>query len=184
LKNFKGKHFIFASSGSVENLDSIYALTKKLAEEIIIQYCTQNQIEYTIFRFYNVIGSDFGIEPTNPDGLFYALSQASERGYIEIYGKDYDTPDGTAIRDYIHVMEVAHAIKRATLKASNGIESLGHGVGYSVLEVVETFKRVNGENFKIKYKEKRKGDTQKSVLENVSSYMESLYSLEEMLKLR
>jgi UDP-glucose 4-epimerase len=185
LDKFKGNHFIFASTGAAAGeLFSPYAMSKRVCEDLIIDHCKKRNINYTIFRFYNVIGSSFGIEPSNPDGLFYALFQANKKGFINIYGKDYNTKDGTCVRDYVHVMEVCEAIKSCVDKPSNNIESLGHGNGYTVKEIVEIFKKVNKYNFDIKYMEKRKGDIESSVLNNVSPYMKSLYSIEEMLHIK
>jgi UDP-glucose 4-epimerase len=183
LNKFKGNHFIFASTGAADgNLESPYAISKKICEDIIIEQCKKRNINFTIFRFYNVIGSDFGIEPTNPDGLFYALLQANKKGFMNIYGKDYNTKDGTCVRDYVHVMEICNSIKDCLYKPSNNIESLGHGKGYTVKEIVEIYKKVNDCNFQIKYLNRRAGDLESNVLKNVSIYMKNLYSIEKMLK--
>jgi UDP-glucose 4-epimerase len=183
LQTIKTKHFIFASSGTAGQPDSIYGLTKNIGEKMVIDFCTKNKIDYTIFRFYNVIGSHYGIEPTNKDGLFYNLIKASETGVFNIYGNDYNTPDGTAIRDYIHVMEVCNSIVKSLDKPSNSIESLGTGVGYSVLQIARKFMEVNNTIFKITFKERRDGDLEKTVLDNPSRYFTKIYSLEELLKI-
>jgi len=182
IRNIKSKHFIFSSTGAAEYCYSPYGVSKRAAEDVIKEYCAVHRpIPYTIFRFYNVIGSD-GIKPTNPDGLFYNLLKAKNSGNFTIYGKDYETPDGTCLRDYVHVNEICNAIKKAIDKPSNSIESLGHGVGYSVKEIVNKFQIVNDCNFDVKYGPRRQGDLPVSVLENVSPYMENLYTIEELLK--
>ena len=135
-----------------------------------------------MFRFYNVTGTD-GFPATNPDGLFYKLNEAIETGTFSIYGGDYDTRDGTAIRDYVHVNEICHAIDRSIYKPSNSIENLGHGKGYSVKEIVETFKKVNNVNFEVKIEDRREGDPPKNVLDSVSNYMKEIYTLEDYLKI-
>lgn len=183
LDKFNGEHFIFASTGAVDYLNSPYALSKKACEEIIVDQCKKRGINYTIFRFYNIIGSSFGIKPTNPDGLFYALCNAANNGSINIYGSDYDTPDGTCIRDYVHVMEICNAIKAAIDEPSNSIECLGHGNGYSVLELTKIFQEVNNVDFDINFVDRRQGDIEKSVLKDVSKYMQNQYTIEEMLKI-
>ena len=183
LNNFGGNNFIFASTGAVEQMNSPYAISKRVCEDIIIEHCLKKNINFTIFRFYNVIGSINNIKPTNPDGLFYALSKAPENGYINVYGNDYETIDGTCIRDYVHVMEICDALKMAISTPSNKIESLGHGKGHSVLELINTFKQVNNIDFDIVFMNRRPGDSVISVLNNVSSYMKELYSIEEMVKL-
>jgi UDP-glucose 4-epimerase len=183
LNKIKTKNFIFASTGAVEYMNCPYAISKKACEEIIQQYCDKNNIPYTIFRFYNVIGSD-GIMPTNPDGLFYALVKAIDTKQFEIYGNDYDTPDGTCIRDYVHVNEICNAIIKAIDTPANKIESLGHGQGNSVLTIVNKFKEVNGVDFEVKFVERRAGDIECSVLTDVSTYLSNTYTIDELLKLR
>lgn len=182
LENIKCKNFIFASTGAADQLTSPYGLSKKAAEEIVIQYCKNHDITYTIFRFYNVIGMD-GISPTNPDGLFYALINASKTGTFNLYGNDYNTPDGTCIRDYVHVNEVCNALKLAVDNPSMTIENLGHGKGHSVSQIIDIFKRVNNVDFDINLKSRREGDIEISILNNVSKYMHSLYSIDELLKI-
>jgi len=182
LKNIKTKHFIFASTGAVEGLNSPYGLSKKAAEEIVIQYCTENNIDYTIFRFYNVVGSD-GICIRNPDGLFYNLLKSKDTGVFTIFGDDYDTDDGTCVRDYVHVNEICEAIKLAIEKPSNKIENLGHGCGTSVLEMFNIFKKSNNLDINFEYAPRREGDMAESVLKDVSSYMKKMYSTEDLLKI-
>jgi len=182
LKNIKYKSFILASTGAAQNCDSAYGTSKKAAEDVVREYCTKKEIPYTSFRFYNVIGSE-GYQPTNPDGLMTNLIKAMDTGEFTIYGKDYDTihGDGTCVRDYVHVMEICDAIRTAIEKPSNSIECLGHGVGYTVKEIVNLFCKVNNVDFDIKYGPRRQGDSANSVLEDVSPYMKSLYTIEELL---
>lgn len=182
LQTFKTKNFIFASTGTVEHMNCPYAISKKACEEIIEEYCKNNNINYTIFRFYNVIGSD-GIKPTNPDGLFYALIKAIETKTFNIFGNDYNTIDGTCVRDYVHVNEICNALIKAIFKPSNSIESLGHGTGKSVLEIVNTFKHVNNVDFNINFVDRRPGDIETSVLKTKSTYLTSLYTFEDLLKI-
>jgi UDP-glucose 4-epimerase len=182
VNKIKTKNFVFASTGAAEYCYSPYGVSKRAAEDIVREYCTQHSPkDYSIFRFYNVIGTD-GIQPTNPDGLFYKLIEATHSGEFTIYGKDYDTPDGTCLRDYVHVNEICQALETAIEQPSNSIECLGHGVGYSVSEIVNLFCRVNDVDFDIKYGPRRKGDLPISVLKNVSSYMKQLYTMEELVK--
>ena len=176
-------HFIFASTGAASNPDSPYGLSKKVVESLVRNYCTLNNIDYTIFRFYNVIGSAYEIDPTNHDGLMYNLMKARETGEFNLYGNDYDTLDGTAVRDYIHVLEICKAIKLAIQRPSNLLlENLGSGRGYTVQQIIDTFKKVNGCDFNVNVKPRRKGDLAHSVLHDVSPYMQKQFTLEEMLK--
>lgn len=181
LRNITTNNFIFASTGAAEGLGSNYGISKRAAENCIREYYADNQ-PYTIFRFYNVIGCD-GIDPTNPDGLFYNLIRASKTGKLTIFGRDYNTHDGTCIRDYVHVNEICNSLTKAIESPSNTIENLGHGVGTSVKEIAQLFQKVNNVKFEISYGPKRQGDLMVSVLKNPSKYMEKLYSLEELLKI-
>ena len=186
LNKIKTKNFIFASTGAADGCASAYGISKRAAEDVVREYCTTHRpTPYTIFRFYNVIGSTV-VTPTNPDGLMYNLMKARDTGYFTIFGNDYNTEDGTCVRDYVHVNEICDALRSAIEKPSNQIECLGHGIGYTVAEIVELFKKVN--NIKnidllIKVGPRRKGDLETSVLANVSPYMKELYSLEELVKI-
>ena len=184
INKIKTKNFIFASTGAAELCESAYGISKRAAEDVVREYCTTHRpTPYTIFRFYNVIGTD-GFKPTNPDGLMYNLIKAIDTDEFTIYGKDYEqSEDGTAIRDYVHVNEICHALKLAIEKPANSIESLGHGVGYTVREIVNKFQEVNNTFFDVKYGPRRKGDVAVSVLEDVSSYMKNLYTMDDLLRI-
>jgi len=182
INKVKTKNFIFASTGAAQDCESAYGISKRAAEDVVREYCTQhNTKDYTIFRFYNVIGSD-GFAPTNPDGLMYNLMKAHETGEFTIFGTDINSYDGTCVRDYVHVNEICDALRSAIEKPSNQIECLGHGVGHSVRDIVNLYKKVNNVEFLVKHGPRRKGDLAVSVLDNVSPYMKELYSLEELLK--
>lgn len=146
------------------------------------QYCQEESIPYTIFRFYNVIGSD-GIAPTNPDGLMLNLIRAPKTGKFTIFGNDYNTADGTAVRDYVHVNEICQALIKAIEHPANCTENLGHGHGSSVLEMVELFKQVNDVDFDVSFGPRRSGDLERSVLDEPSDYLPTLYSIEDLLKI-
>ena len=181
LKYTPCDNFIFASTGAAENPIVPYSLSKRVAEDIVKEYCVSNNKDYTIFRFYNVIGSA-GFPPTNPDGLFYNLIKAEETGWFNLFGDDYNTDDGSAIRDYVHVMEICHSIMMAIEEPANGLENLGHGVGHSVFEICRGFMQANGKNFNIKCVPRRDGDAERTVLKDVSRYMKELYTFEELMK--
>ena len=183
LCNIKMKNFILASTGAAAGCESPYGVSKRAAEDCTKQFCEAAKIPFTIFRFYNVIGSE-GFTPTNPDGLMYNLMKAPETGKFTIFGADYDcSADGTCVRDYVHVMEICDAIRTAINKPSNSIECLGHGVGYTVQEMVNLFQRVNQVSFDVVNGPRRAGDMASSVLEEVSPYMRNLYSMEDLLKI-
>jgi UDP-glucose 4-epimerase len=182
INKVKTKNFIFASTGAADSCESAYGISKRAAEDVVKEFCTKHRpTPYTIFRFYNVIGSD-GFAPTNPDGLMYNLIKARETGEFTIFGTDYErTSDGTCVRDYVHVNEICDALMQAIEKPSNSIECLGHGVGYTVKEIVNLFQKVNDVDFDVIKGPRRKGDIEVSVLENVSPYMRNLYTMEELL---
>jgi UDP-glucose 4-epimerase len=191
LNKIQTKNFIFASTGAAALCESAYGVSKRAAEDVVKEYCTvHNPTPYTIFRFYNVIGSS-GYAPTNPDGLMYNLMRSEYTREFTIFGNDYDTPDGTCIRDYVHVDEICEAIRIAIEEPANKIECLGHGVGYTVKEMVDIFERVNDarlgegtdEAITVSYGPRRQGDVAVSVLEEVSPYMKNLYSIDELLRL-
>lgn len=183
LNKVKTKNFIFASTGTAQDCLSAYGVSKRAAEDVVRSYTKMANADYTIFRFYNVIGSTV-VMPTNVDGLFYNLNKARESGEFTIYGNDYpNTVDGTCVRDYVHVEEVCHALRMAIEKPANNTECLGHGVGYTVREMANMFQDVNQCEFEVKYGPRRPGDIEYYVLENISPYMKNLYSIENLLKI-
>ena len=181
--------FVFASTCQV-NEPHVYGKTKLIGEHLVKDYCETKAIPHTIFRFGNVAGSA-GYRPTNFDGLMYNLMKAKDTGTFYLYGDDYDTRDGTALRDYIHVMEVCYAIQKAIEVPSCVVgaetypfyEYLGHGVQYTVMECVNAFKKANNCDFEVIVKPRRDGDPDSTDLYVVSPYMlEKRCTLEEMMK--
>ena len=183
LNTLKCKNFVFASTGAAEGMQSPYGISKRMAEDCVKSFCTKNKIDFTIFRFYNVIGAT-AANPTNPDGLFYNLLQAPSKGSFTIYGNDYNTIDGTAERDYVHVNEICYSIEKAIDKPSGKIENLGHGVGNTVQEMVYMFKHFNQVDFKVEYGPRREGDIESSVLDHPSDYMKAIYSMKDLLRMK
>lgn len=191
INKIKTKNFIFASTGAADLCISPYGVGKRAAEDVVTEYYTKHKPgPFTIFRFYNVIGTS-GYPPTNPDGLMYNLMMSAETRSFTLFGDDYETPDGSCVRDYVHVDEICDALRTAIEKPSNKIECLGHGVGYSVKEMFNIFLKVNEEYLyrdnndavMLKIGPRRKGDAPYSVLEDVSPYMKNLYSIEDLLKI-
>lgn len=188
LRHIKCDNFIFASTGAAELCQSAYGISKRAAEDIVKEQ--RGDQPFTIFRFYNVIGSS-GYDPTNPDGLMYNLMKSKETREFTIFGNDYETIDGTCVRDYVHVDEICYALKLAIERPANKIECLGHGVGYTVREMVDIFERVNEDTLyendpdaiSIKIGPRRAGDAPYSVLDDVSNYMVNLYNIEDLLRL-
>jgi UDP-glucose 4-epimerase len=183
LKNITTKKFVHASTGSAGPMNNPYGISKRAAEEIVDQWCRTNDIPFTIFRFYNVTGTD-GMDPTNPDGLMWNLMNAEKTGVFNLFGDDYDTEDGSAVRDYTHVNEICTALISAIEESTNQIENLGHGVGTTVKQMINLYKRINECDFEVKICPRREGDLERSVLDNPSKFMRKLYSMEDLLKVK
>ena len=181
LKNLKFKRFVHASTGSAGPMNNPYGISKRGAEDVVRQFCTEQNIPYTTFRFYNVTGTD-GIEPTNVDGLMWNLMNAQKTGEFNLFGDDYNTEDGSAIRDYTHVNEICYSVIKGIEYSSNQIENLGHGVGTSVKQMIEIYKRVNDCDFTVNICPRRSGDLERSVLDNPSTFMQKLYTIDDLLK--
>ena len=180
LRDLKFKRFVHASTGSAGPMNNPYGISKRGAEQVVDQYCKENNIPFTTFRFYNVTGSD-GINPTNPDGLMWNLMNAQKTGVFNLFGDDYNTEDGSAVRDYTHVNEVCNALEQAIDRSTNQIENLGHGVGTTVKQMIDLYKKINNCDFKVQVCPRREGDLERSVLDKPSSFMQQLYTMEDLL---
>jgi UDP-glucose 4-epimerase len=180
LRHIKFKRFVHASTGSAGPMNNPYGISKRASEEIVDQYCKEQKIPFTTFRFYNVTGSD-GINPTNPDGLMWNLMNAQKTGVFNLFGDDYNTLDGSAVRDYTHVNEICRALEQAIDRSTNQIENLGHGVGTTVKQMIELYKQVNNCKFDVHVCPRRAGDLERSVLDNPSPFMQQLYTMEDLL---
>lgn len=189
LERIHYDNFIFASTCQVYG-GHVYGTSKRIGEMTVRQFCDLNNKARTIFRFGNVVGSG-GYPPTNADGLLYNLMKARETGVFYLYGDNYDTIDGTAERDYIHVLEICHAIDKAIDRPScvSGAEEqpdyeyLGHGEFYTVQQCIDAFKKMNNCDFDVVVKPRRVGDPSGLVAEEVSPYMPlNVFTLEGMMK--
>jgi UDP-glucose 4-epimerase len=129
---------------------------------------TAHGLSYIILRYFNVAGADpLGRSGQSTKGATHLIKVAVEtalglRPMIEVFGTDYDTPDGTCIRDYIHVGDLVRAHADSLRHLRSGRPSLtlncGYGRGFSVLEVIDTVKRVAGVDFKVVASGRRPGD--------------------------
>tara|TARA_B100001939_G_C16809892_1_gene559494 strand:- start:242 stop:931 length:690 start_codon:yes stop_codon:yes gene_type:complete len=179
-ENSKVENIIFSSScsiygnikGSVNERKkpkpkSYYAFTKYKSEEIIKKYEKKYNYKYGILRYFNVAGASrsgkIGEIEKSHGHLIKNLAIQSTRAKprVNIYGNNYDTKDGTCIRDYIHVADLAEIHILTLKKISKDKKSLtlncGYGKGYSVQEIVEKFKKIK-KKVLIKYQKRRSGD--------------------------
>ena len=174
-------HVLFASTSSAWEMASPYARSKVAAEDIIKEKANG----YTIFRFFNVSGTD-GVnrqlgDPTHLIRVA-AMVAAEKLPGLEIFGTDYDTRDGTCIRDYIHVVDLANAIVNAVERGPTNTpyECLGSNVGYSVREVINTMQQVTGKTLNITEAPRRAGDAVASVVDDLSNLVTLTKSIEDM----
>lgn len=145
-----------------------YGWTKLMVERILKDYDTAYGLKSVILRYFNASGADeSGIigEWHNPETHLIPLildAAMGKREDIKIFGTDYDTSDGTCIRDYIHVTDLAdaHILSLEYLNKNNQSNqfNLGNGQGFSVREVIESVKRVTGRNFNVTQTQRREGD--------------------------
>ncbi len=183
---FQVENFIFSSSCTVygepstveidENVSiteaaSPYGNTKKVSEEIIRDFSKSNNFKAVLLRYFNPVGSHesglLGDDPKGvPNNLIPYLTKVvdGELPFLNVFGNDYNTEDGTCIRDYIHVVELAQAhvksieyIKNITAGRVEPV-NLGTGKGSSVLEVIHAFEKVTGLKVNYKMAPRRKGD--------------------------
>ncbi|MFL2543159.1 MAG: UDP-glucose 4-epimerase GalE [Alphaproteobacteria bacterium] len=148
-----------------------YGESKVKTEEYLLN--NQDKFNSIILRYFNVAGADpklrSGLISNTPTHLIKILSEVAigKREKISIYGNDYNTEDGTAIRDYIHVSDLASIhLKVAKYLLENQISNIfncGYGKGYSVLEVINIAKKIYGEKIKFEYGKRRAGDAEKLV---------------------
>lgn len=145
-----------------------YAKTKYFIEQVLSDFDASSGMKYAALRYFNAAGADFdaGIGESHepePHLIPIVLQVAlGKREQVSIFGDDYQTPDGTCIRDYIHVNDLADAHIRALEYLNNGNDStiinLGTGNGYSVKEIIESAERVTGKKIKSVIAPRRAGD--------------------------
>ena len=184
MKKYNVNNIVFSSSATVYGDPKIVPLTedsklgettnpygtsKAMMERILmdVQKAVPD-MSVTLLRYFNPIGAhDSGLIGENPNGIPnnlmpYIMKVATrELPYLNVFGNDYDTPDGTGVRDYIHVVDLARGHLLAIENYSQpGVHicNLGTGIGYSVLDIVKTFEKVNGVEIPYKIVERRPGD--------------------------
>ena len=176
------KRFIFSSTAAVYgNPDQVpvpehapthplspYGTSKLMTEIMLHDTASAHGLSYVVLRYFNVAGADplgrIGLATVGATHLLKIAVEAAtgQRAKIDVYGTDYPTPDGSCIRDFIHVSDLVQAHRAALAYLRNGGSSAtlncGYGRGYSVLETIEAVRRVSGRNFAVQYAPRRAGD--------------------------
>ncbi len=176
------RHFIFSSTAAVYGMPeqnpvfedavlepiSPYGTSKMMTELMLRDTAFAHDLTYVALRYFNVAGADpagrVGQSTPNATHLIKVAAQAAlgQRPHLDVYGTDYPTPDGTCIRDYIHVTDLvrAHLAALAYLRAGGESERLncGYGRGASVLEVIEAVKKASATDFRVRMADRRPGD--------------------------
>ncbi len=184
MRNHNCKKIVFSSSATVYgnpktvpiredfplSTTNPYGSTKLMIEQILNDvYISDNEWSIILLRYFNPIGAhESGLIGESPNGipnnLMPYINQVAcgKLDYLRVFGNDYDTVDGTGVRDYIHVVDLAQGHLKALDKARsfNGVEAynLGTGTGYSVLQIVKAFEDATGVEVKYKIVERRPGD--------------------------
>jgi len=160
---------------------SNYGKTKLLAENLVINYAKQYKFKYAILRYFNVVGADYKLRSGQlyKGALFKNLSWNIINNIyrINIFGKNYNTKDGTGIRDYVDVNDLSelHILSYNKLKKSKSfILNCGYNIGYSVLDVVNNFSKVINKKIKVKFFPKRPGDVEKIFCDN--THLKKIFS--------
>lgn len=178
----KVANFIFSSTAAVYGMPehaavaedaplnpiSPYGASKLMSERMLADCAAAHGLHYAVLRYFNVAGADAkgrsGQSSPQARHLIKVACEAAlgERTFMEVYGQDYPTPDGTCIRDYIHVSDLidAHAAALAHLRkgGASGIFNCGYGKGHSVAEVIAAVERVSGARISVKPAPRRAGD--------------------------
>jgi UDP-glucose 4-epimerase len=184
------RQFVFSSSCSVygnatelpvtedtplQEAESPYARTKQISEKIIYDFSKISDIKFVVLRYFNPVGAhESALIGENPkDGLVFNIFPRvtgvalGKYDHLDVFGEDYDTRDGTCVRDYIHVMDIAHAHTLAIQYVAGNTDApkydvfnLGTGNGVTVLEVIHAFERVSGVKLKYEMKPRRAGDVE------------------------
>jgi UDP-glucose 4-epimerase len=185
MQEFNCNKFIFSSSATVYGdpeyvplteatkkgfCTNPYGWTKWMMEQILTDAATANKnLSVVLLRYFNPVGAHesgrIGEDPQGiPNNLFPYIAQVAvgKRDHLNVFGDDYNTPDGTGVRDYIHVVDLAKghvcAIKYAENHDGTEIFNLGTGVGYSVLDMVKAFEKANGIKIPYVIAPRRAGD--------------------------
>ena len=176
------KHFIFSSTAAVYGNvgtdpvteesallpESPYGRSKLMTELMLADSAAAFDFRYTALRYFNVSGADpMKRTGQSTKGATHLIKVASEtalgkRPVMQIFGTDYETPDGTCVRDFIHVSDLAEAhylaLQRLRAGGPSLIANCGYGRGYSVFDVIDSMKRMSGKDFELELVDRRPGD--------------------------
>ena len=184
---FSVPNFVFSSSCTVygnpdqspvteetpiKQAESPYGYTKQMGEQIVQQTVNSNNVQAILLRYFNPVGAHPSIEigelPIGrPANLVPAITQTAigKLPQMQVFGNDYPTRDGSCIRDYVHVSDIAHAHTLALdfliaekNKSNCDVFNLGTGNGYTVLEAIKTFEKVSGQSLNYVISNRRSGD--------------------------
>jgi len=214
LQQFNIRNFVFSSSCTVygqpdelpvseqaplQQAESPYGNTKKISEDIIRDTVNTGILNAISLRYFNPIGAHstakIGELPLGvPDNLVPYITQTAigKREHLRVFGQDYNTHDGTAIRDYIHVVDLAKAHVVAVNRMLNNkskapfeVFNLGTGNGFTVMEVIKAFEKVSGQKLNYQFADRRKGDIEKvwadTTFANQELGWEARLGIEEMM---
>lgn len=175
-------NFIFSSTAAVYGMPEVnpvtedvtlapispYGSSKLMTETMLRDTAIAHPLRFVALRYFNVAGADLkGRSGQSSPGATHLIKVAAEaalgmRDHLDVYGTDYETPDGTCVRDYIHVSDLVRAHLDALRYLRDGGESVilncGYGKGFSVLDVIEAVKRASGVDFTVRYVPRRPGD--------------------------
>lgn len=208
MKKYGVKKMVFSSSATVYgkpksvpitedfplSATNPYGRTKLMIEEILKDvYISDNDWSIALLRYFNPIGAHesgrIGEDPNGiPNNLVPYITQVAigKREKLSVFGNDYDTHDGTGVRDYIHVVDLAKGHLKALEKimSTKGINvyNLGTGVGYSVFDIVKNFEKVTGKKIPYIITDRRPGDIDKSFADTTKAYKELGWKAEKSLE--
>jgi len=216
MKEFGCKKIVFSSSATVYGdlqttpikedfptgaTTNPYGTSKYMIERILEDlYTSDNKYKIVILRYFNPVGAHesgkIGEDPNGiPNNLMPFISQTAvgKREFLSVFGSDYDTHDGTGVRDYIHVVDLANAHVKAidylnsnTFNIQHSTFNIGTGHGYSVLDIVKAYEKASGKNIPYKLVDRRAGDIAKcyadaSLAKEILGW-EATKSIEDMCK--
>lgn len=155
-----------------------YGVSKYMVEQLLQSYENTHELPWCALRYFNAAGAHYNIGPEYPFKthiLPVAIDKLRRRETMQIFGNDYDTPDGTCVRDYVHAYDIALAHLYAVEKLLNGATlnkpvNLGNSTGHSVLEIIHALENVTSQNLSYEYASRRAGDPDKLVASNDLAY--------------